>query len=128
MSEPRKRILLVDLNDSRRDTRVQLLTNAGYSVAVRDDHISAENIADEGEFDLVVVALHRGPEDDDASSERLSQKDPTLPILLLTDSGVFVPPGTFSRPLESGSPLELIREVTAMLAGSTHIREIRTKA
>jgi hypothetical protein len=47
---------------------------------------------------------------------------------LLTDVGVFVPRGTLNPAVEAGDPQELMREVAAMLAGSTHIREIDSKS
>lgn len=48
-----KKILLVDLDDERRDSRVGLLTQAGYSVEVRKDRIAAERLDHESTFDLV---------------------------------------------------------------------------
>ena len=53
----RKRILLIDADDTRRNTRVAMLTGAGYEVEVRADHIIAENLAFESSFDLVILAL-----------------------------------------------------------------------
>ena len=89
----KKRILLVDLDDSRRASRLQLLTHAGYAVDVRTDHIEAERLDHEGEFDLVIVALHGSPEQAATYSDDLSTAKQRLPILLLTDSGVYVPKG-----------------------------------
>ena len=119
-----KKILLIDLDDHRRETRVRLLANAGYFVDVRTDYIEAERLDHEGTYDLVIVALHGNPDKAAHYSDLLSRARPRLPILLLTDSGVYVPPGTLSPSLESGSPAELIREIASMLAGSTYIREL----
>jgi DNA-binding response OmpR family regulator len=83
--EASKRILLIDLDESRRVTSVHLLTHAGCDVDVRNDHVDAERRADEVDFDLVIVALHEDFEDAAACSERLRRSDPTLPVLLLTD-------------------------------------------
>ena len=120
----KKRILLVDLDDSRRASRLQLLTHAGYVVDVRADHIEAERLDHEGEFDLVIVALHGNPQKAATYSDDLSRAKRRLPILLLTDSGVYVPKDTLSRNVEAGSPAALMREVVSMLAGSTHVREL----
>jgi hypothetical protein len=49
------------------------------------------------DFDLIIVALHEDFEDAAAYSERLRRSDPTLPVLLLTDSDVYVPQGMLSR-------------------------------
>jgi hypothetical protein len=51
-----------------------------------------------------------------------------LPILPLTDAGVFVPHGTLSRRLATGFPEELMLEVAEMLSGSSHIRELHIPA
>jgi hypothetical protein len=60
--ENKKKILLIDLDDTRRATRVGLLTSSGYDVDLRDDYIAAERLDHEGFFDLVIVALHGHPE------------------------------------------------------------------
>jgi hypothetical protein len=119
---PRK-LLLIDLDDDRRKSRILLLTSAGYSVDLRDDYISAERLDHEGSFDLVVVALHGQSEKAREYSDQLSRAKPRLPILLLTDSGTYLPPGTLGHTVETGDPKKLIEEIASMLAGSTHIRE-----
>jgi hypothetical protein len=124
MEQSKRRILLIDQDDSRRRTRVRLLTSYGYSVEVRDDYVSAERLNNEGDFDLVTVALHNHPEEAAAYSDHLSVKKPLLPILLLTDYGVYVPPGTLSPSIESGNPAALIGELFAILDGTAHIREL----
>lgn len=122
--EKTKRLLLIDSNDDRRGTRVHLLTNVGYAVEVREDYVEAGRLNHEGDFDLVVIALHGNPEKTIEYSDHLSQRAPRLPVLLLTDYGVYVPPGTLSRSLEAGDPAALIGELAAMLSGSTYIREL----
>jgi CheY-like chemotaxis protein len=120
-----KKILLVDTDDMRRKTRVQMLAAAGYEVEVRADHEVAERLDHEPVFDLVVLALHsKKLEEAAAYSERLRKKHPTLPILLLMDAGVFAPHGTLSESIETGAPLEMMKQIAEMLAGSSHIREI----
>jgi AmiR/NasT family two-component response regulator len=122
--ENAKKILLIDLNDIRRESRVRLLTHAGYTVDVRTDYVEAERLDHEGRFDLVILALHSDPAKAAHYSDHLCRAKPRLPILLLTDVGVFVPPGTLSRSIETGSPDDLIQEITGMLAGSTSVREL----
>jgi len=118
------RILLVDFDDSRRRSRVQMLESVGYEVETRTNSVAAERLDHEGKFDLVIVTLHCHPEETPAYSNHLSRTDPRLPILLLTDAGVFVPRGTLSQSVASGSVALLIQKVSSMLVGSEHIREI----
>jgi hypothetical protein len=56
----------------------------------------------------------------------MRKKHPTLPILLLLDVGVFAPRGTLSRSIETGFPIDMMREIADMLAGSKHIRELQS--
>jgi hypothetical protein len=122
---PSKRVLLVDLEDTRRQTRVRMLTQAGHDVQLRVNHVDAEWLDHEGHFDLVILSLHRTKLEEAASySERLRIRKPDLPVLLLLDVGVFVPRGTLSPSIDTGYPVEFMREVASMLAGSTHIREV----
>ena len=124
-TKSKKRILLVDLDDSRRQTRVRMLTGAGYNVETRADHEVSEALDREGTFDLLILALHqKNLEEAAAYSERLRKKKPTLPILLLLDTGVFVPRGTLSETMETGFPVEMMRQIAEKLSGSVHIREL----
>jgi len=119
-----QKLLLIDCDDIRRQSRVQMLESVGYEVATRTDYIAAERSDHEGHFDLIIVTLHRHPEDAAAYSDDLSRTEPKLPILLLTDAGVFVPKGTLSQSVGAGSAAQLIQKVSAMLVGSSHIREL----
>jgi hypothetical protein len=119
-----KKLLLVDADDARRASRVWLLSRAGYSVDIRNDYIEAERLDHEGTFDLIIIALHGQPEKTLAYSNHLSRAKPRLPILLLTDSGVFVPPGTLTPKIETGNPGALVGEIASMLAGSIFVREL----
>ena len=120
-----KRILLIDHDDRRRDTRVAMLKRMECEVELREDDLHAEAASHEGRFDLVVIALHRrGLDRAAAYSERIRAKNPDLPILLLTDQAVYVPNGTFSRTLEAGVPRELVEAIAEMLSGSKHLREL----
>jgi CheY-like chemotaxis protein len=119
-----QKILLIDVDDARRHSRVQMLESVGYEVETRANYVLAERLDHEGQFDLIIVALHSHPEDTAAYSDELSRTDPKLPILLLTDAGVFVPKGTLSESVGAGSTTHLIQKVSAMLVGSTHIREL----
>lgn len=124
MEIAKKKLLLIDSNDFRRESRVRLLTNAGYLVDLRDDYLSAERLDHERDFDLIILALHGDAEKAIAYSNHLSKNTPQQPILLLTDFGVYVPPGALSRSIEAGDPAVLIRELAAMLAGSAYVREL----
>jgi hypothetical protein len=119
-----RKLLLIDLDDVRRKSRVLLLVNAGYTVDLRDDYISAERLDHEGEFDLVVLSLHGHSAKAREYSNHLSRAKPRLPILLLTDFGTYVPPGTLGHTIETGDPKRLIEEIASMLDGSTHVREL----
>ena len=119
-----QRILLIDLDDVRRQSRVQMLESVGYEVETRANYMAAEQSNHEGEFDLIIVTLHNHPEDTATYSDHLSKADPKLPILLLTDAGVFVPKGTLSQSMDAGSVSELIQRISSMLVGSTHTREL----
>lgn len=124
MNQSTKRLLLIDTDDLRRKSRVELLSRSGYSVDVRNDHLSAERLNDEKDYDVVILALHGNPEKAIAYSDQLSRDTPALPILLLTDYGVYVPPGTLNRSIEAGDPAALMKALASMLAGSTHVREL----
>jgi len=125
----RKKILLVDRDNSRRNTRVRMLQATGYDLEVREDHVEAEDLDHEPTFDLIIIALHRSKLDDAAAySEKLRKSHPRLPILLVTDVGVYVPRGTLSPRVESGFPEEFMRHIAKMLAGSTHIRELPSES
>lgn len=117
----------MDHDDSRRDTRFRMLLAAGYEVAIRENDIEAEAFNHEPSFNLIVIALHnKRLEEAAAYSETLRKNNPRLPILLLTDQGVYVPRGALSPTLETGVPEEFMREVANLLSGSTHIDEVST--
>jgi len=124
METTKKKVLLIDLDDHRRNTRVHMLKQAGYEVGVRSNYVEAHQLSDEGTFDLVVIALHLPLDETLAYSAQLSKENLGLPILLLTDWGVLVPRGTLARNVGGGDPAAFMREAAAMLAGSSHVREI----
>ena len=101
-----------------------MLTGSGYTVDLRNDYISAERLDHEGSFDLVILALNGNTQKAIEYSDQLNRRKSRLPILLLTDFGVYVPPGTLSQSVEAGDPAALIREIASMLEGSTHVREL----
>jgi DNA-binding response OmpR family regulator len=86
-----KRILLIDSDDLRRATRVLLLQNAGYEVATADRFEDVEGKTREAAFDLVVVETDDVTRAVVAYGERLRAENPRLPILLLSDTGLFLP-------------------------------------
>jgi AmiR/NasT family two-component response regulator len=122
MENAKKRLLLIDENDTRRASRIRLLTSAGYSIDVRDDYIEAERLDHERDFDVILLALHGDAHKAIAYSDHLSKDTPRQPILLLTDYGVYVPPGTLSRSVESGDPGALILSLPrCLLAAHTSV-------
>jgi len=50
-----QKLLLIDCDDARRQSRVQMLESVGYEVATRTDYIAAERADHEGQFDLIIV-------------------------------------------------------------------------
>ena len=124
MENDYKKILLIDLDDERRASRVSVLQATGYDVDLRRDYVAAESLDDEGIYDLVIIALHDMPDKTLEYSDHLAKNNPDLPVLLLTDHGVFVPRGTLGRNLKAGNPIELMRTIASMLVGSIHIREV----
>src|SRR5215469_3844900 len=128
MESTRKKVLLIDLKDIRQDTRVRMLAAAGYNVSVCADYVEAEKLNNAPQFDLIVIALTADNLGKAAAySERLRTKNPTLPILLLTDQGVFVPRGTLSPRITTVVPEDVMSEIAEMLAGSKHIRELENQ-
>ena len=119
------RILLVDLDDVRRETRVKLLESHGYEITLRDDYVEAERLDHEGRFDLMIVALRRRHLKEAAEyADRVQRAKPDLPILLLTDAGVYAPKGTLSKSVETDGYAALLKSVAEMFASSSHIREL----
>jgi CheY-like chemotaxis protein len=48
-----QRILLIDADDLRRQSRVQMLESVGYEVETRTNYMAAEQLDHESEFDLI---------------------------------------------------------------------------
>ncbi|HEU5400774.1 MAG TPA: hypothetical protein VFU86_05420 [Terriglobales bacterium] len=118
-------ILLVDLDDARRETRVKLLESRGYEITLRDDYVEAERLDHEGSFDMMIVALRRRHLKEVAKyADRVQQAKPDLPILLLTDAGVYAPRGTLSKSVETDGHAALLKSVAEMFESSSHIREL----
>lgn len=124
-SKSLKRILLIDRHDLRRDTREHLLRKEGYEVATADRFDLVEGHVQEATFDLVVVSVADSAAGAKAVvySQRLRAANAALPILALSDNGLYLPKESLITLMQSGSPLELIAEVGKMLLASTHIRD-----
>ena len=121
------RILLVDFDDARRETRVKLLESHGYDITLRDNYVEAEKLDHEGRFDMMIVALHRRHLKEAAAyADRVRRAKPDLPILLLTDAGVYAPRGTLGKSVETDGYAALLKSVADMFESSTHIRELRS--
>ena len=63
----------------------------------------------EDSFDLVIVTITEKYEKALQYTDRLAMNNPSLPVLLLTDYGVFVPVETLSASIESGNPADLLQ-------------------
>jgi DNA-binding NtrC family response regulator len=121
----RKSILLIDVNDPRRNTRVKLLENAGYAVHISQAPQEVETLGGEQEHDLVLLSLHRDKFIEAVSyADRLQKANPDLPILILSDAGVYVPRGTVSPSIQTGDPDALVKKIAQMLTGGGHIQAI----
>lgn len=129
MSAPRaKRILLIDRHDLRRDSRVRLLQHEGYEVVSADQVGDVEGHIRENAFDLVIVAVTVDGVGREAVaySKRLRAIHPKLPILALSDNGLYLPKESLLTVLQAGQPVELVTRVASMLLESTSRRNNKT--
>ena len=123
------KILLVDFDDARRETRVRILETRGYQVTLRNDYVASEALDHEDSFDLMIMALHRKDlKKSIAYTNRLHRAKPHLPILLLTDAGVYAPKGTLSKSVETDGYAALLKSIAEMFEASSHIRELESFA
>ena len=121
------RILLVDFDDARRETRVRILESRGYQVTLRNDYVASEALDHEGSFDLMILALRRKDlKKNVAYTNRVQRAKPDLPILLLTDAGVYAPKGTLSKSVETDGYAALLKSIAEMFDASSHIRELES--
>ncbi len=120
-----KRILLIDHDDPRRATRMLLLKGQGYEVVSADSYQDVEGHIREAAFDLVIVETDDIKKAVIAYGERLRVIQPQLPILVLSNLGLFLPKEVVLAHFEAGSPspVEVITKIAAMLLASTHQRE-----
>ena len=73
---------------------------------------------------MMIVALHRRDLKEVAEyTDRVQRAKPDLPILLLTDAGVYAPKGTLSKSVETDGYAALFESVAEMFDASSHIRE-----
>ena len=120
-----KRILLIDRKDTRRATRVMLLEREGYEVVTANRFQDVENSLAESGVDLVVL---NADEDEKATvdyGQRLKHIAPTLPILVLSENGLFLPRTSLLASFrgEHPTPPEVLAKIAAMLMASEHERQ-----
>lgn len=115
------KILVIDLDQMRRESRVKQLANAGYDVDALDSHDCQEHPSNPAIYDLMVCSFHQNPEEATAYVDSLRVKNPQQPILLLTDYGVFVPHGCLNETPHCGP---LIKEIAGVLTGSSDVEEL----
>lgn len=120
------RILLVDFDDPRRETRVRLLE---WSWLRSDSPQGLYRIGKTGPRGKI---RHDDPGSAPAGfeqSRRVQRTKPELPILLLTDVGVYAPKGTLSKSVETDGYAALLKTVAKMFASSTElIRQLSPRA
>ena len=123
-----KRILLIDHNDGRRATRVLLLREEGYEVVTADSYQDVEGRIREAAFDLVIVETDDIKQAVLAYTERLRGVQPQLPILVLSDQGLFLPKEALLAHFAASypSPREVMAKIAAIFLESTHRREQAT--
>jgi CheY-like chemotaxis protein len=80
----KKRILLVDDDAAIRQILVRLLQEEGYYVLTGANGAEALALADATKFDLVMLDLNMPVKDGWSTYELLTQRNPTLPIILIT--------------------------------------------
>ena len=115
------KILVIDLDQMRRESRVKQLANAGYVVDALDFHDCQEYTSNPGIYDLMVCSFHQHPEEATEYVDALRVNNPQQPILLLTDYGVFVPHGCLN---ETPQCAPLVKEIAGVLTGSSDVEEL----
>ena len=106
----KKKILLVDDDAAIRQILVRLLQEEGYFVLTGANGVEALALADATKFDLVLLDLNMPVKDGWTTFEQLTQKNPTLPIILITAR-----PNQFFPALASGvgalleKPLDFVK-------------------
>lgn len=80
----KKKILLVDDDAAIRQILVRLLQEEGYFVLTGANGVEALALAEATKFDLVLLDLNMPVKDGWSTFELLTQKNPTLPIILIT--------------------------------------------
>jgi len=120
-----KRILLIDHDDPRRATRVLLLQREGYEVVTADRFEAFEGHLREQAFDLIVVETDDIKQAVIAYGQRLKTISARLPILLLSDLGLFLPKNSLLAHFATGhpSPVEVMTKIAELLLESTYQRE-----
>jgi DNA-binding response OmpR family regulator len=80
----KKKILVVDSDESLREMLIQLLAEEGFSVLPAADGLEALEFAKLTRFDLVLMELNLPLRDGWKTFEELNEEDPLLPIVLIT--------------------------------------------
>ncbi|HET9695506.1 MAG TPA: hypothetical protein VFP40_01485 [Terriglobales bacterium] len=118
------RILLVETEHLRRQTRIALLRAAGYEVEILDLH-QAHQVAHESGFDLIVFALETLENCAFMEyREQVSKVAPMVPFLLVADNGAYAPAESIEKVIAAGNPALLLREVASLLTGSERLRNV----
>jgi signal transduction histidine kinase/ActR/RegA family two-component response regulator len=129
---PARRLLVIDDETAVRRTLVELLRDAGHTVAEADSGSAGLACLAEGSVDCVITDLGMPGMSGWDVAQRVKAMDPRLPVLLLTGWGQQVSPAApgracvdrvLGKPIQSGELRRVIAELTASLgedqAGAT---------
>jgi two-component system, cell cycle sensor histidine kinase and response regulator CckA len=84
--DPPTRVLVVDDSPLACRMVTQMLNDAGYGAESAPDGATALRTMERGPFDVVVTDLHMPPPDGFGLLEAVHQRDPLLPVIILTGS------------------------------------------
>jgi hypothetical protein len=81
----------------------------------------------EAGFDLVIVETDNVMRDSVAYGQRLRRINPQLPILLLSEAGLFFPKDVLLSSFSAAqpTPMEVMTKIASLLLASSHRREDR---
>ena len=98
-----------------------VLETAGYQVTTAN-HFDEVELRAADEFDLVLLETDNIQKAVIAYAERLKDWSPKLPVLLLSNNGMFLPKASLLAHFMSAhpSPSEVVTKIAALLLESSH--------
>ncbi|MGQ9603881.1 MAG: response regulator [bacterium] len=85
----KRRILVVDDQDSMRLLLQDMLEEIGYQVSLAEGGIQALRMLEESQFDLVLSDLNMPEIDGEALLKEIKTRHPSLPVVIITGYGTF---------------------------------------